>query len=56
MVTAVVDGCKVTALSTDVRDTVKDLVPCTTISSRKGIITVWVVVPPLNVRSVDTVV
>ena len=56
MVTVVVDGFKVTALSPVVRDTVKDSVLSTTVSPVMGIITVWFVVPALNVRSMDTVV
>ena len=56
MVTVVVGGLKLTALSTDVRDTVKDLVLSTTLSPTMGIITVLVVVALLNVRSMVTVV
>ena len=54
IVTVVVNGLKVTALSTDVRDTVKDSVLSTTVSPRMGIITVWFVVPALNVNIVVT--
>ena len=56
MVTIVVDGFNVTALSSDVRDTVKDSVLSTTVSPVMGIIAVWFVLPALNVRSMDTVV
>ena len=55
MVTVVVDGFNMTVLSTDVRDIVKDLVLSTTVSPVMGIITVWFVLPALNVRSMDTV-
>ena len=57
MVTVVVDGLKVTALSPVVRVTVKDSVTSSTIlSPRMDIITVWFVLPVLNVSSMDTVV
>ena len=56
MVTVVVDGFNVTALFPVVRDTVKDSVLSTTVSPVMGIITVWFVLPALNVRSMDTVV
>ena len=56
MVIVVVDGFNVTALSPVVRDTVKDSVLSTTVSPVMGIITVWFVLPALNVRSMDTVV
>ena len=55
MVTVVVCGLKLTALSPVVRDTVKDSVLSTTSSPMMGIIIVWFVLPLLNVRSVDTV-
>ena len=54
MVIVVVDGFNVTALSPVVRDTVKDSVLSTTVSPVMGIITVWFVLPALNVRSMDT--
>ena len=54
MVTVVVDGFKLTALSPVVRDTVKDSVLSTTVSPVMGIITVRVVVPALNVNIVVT--
>ena len=54
MVTVVVDELKVTALSPVVRDTVKVSVLSTTSSPTMGIITVWFVLPALNVRSMDT--
>ena len=58
IVTVVVDGFNMTALSPAVlvRDTVKDSVFSSTLSPMMGTITVRVVVPLLNVRSVDTVV
>ena len=56
MVTVVVDGFNVIALSPVVRDTVKDSVLSTTVSPVMDIITVWFVLPALNVRSMDTVV
>ena len=56
MVTVVVDGLRVTALSADVRDTVKDSVLSTILSPTMGIITVRAVLPLLNVKSMVTVV
>ena len=56
MVTEVLDWAKVTVLSLEVRDTLKDLVSSTTSSPMMDIITVRVSVLALNVSSVDTVV
>ena len=56
MVTVVVDGSKVTAVSPVmlVRDSVKVSVVSSTLSPVMGIITVRVVLLALNVRSMDT--
>ena len=56
IVTVVVDGFNMTALSPVVRDTLKDSAFSSTLSPTMGIITVRAVLPLLNVRSVDTVV
>jgi len=54
MVTVVVCGLKLIALSPVVKDTVKDSVPSTTLSPTMGIITVRLVLSALNVKTMVT--